>query len=114
MSDAEKPGVAGAEVGAKAARERLTGTLSDIQSRLNPKTLAREAVSDLRETGSELARDGIDVARRYPLRLAAIAAGLGIFAARGPIKRLFTRRTGQDDEDLSGLSRPRDAGKDRR
>ena len=74
---------------AEAARARLAGTLVDIQARLNPKALAREAVEELKEAAQELARDGLEGLKRHPLTLAGGAAAVGLFLARGPLKHLI-------------------------
>ena len=55
-----------AEAGSQAARADLTRTLVDIQSRLQPKVLVREALEELRDTGVQLARDAVTVARQNP------------------------------------------------
>jgi ElaB/YqjD/DUF883 family membrane-anchored ribosome-binding protein len=74
---------------AEAARARLTGTLVEIQSRLTPKALAREAMQELKEAAQEIARDGLDGLKRHPLTLAGGAAAIGLFLARGPLKHLI-------------------------
>lgn len=74
---------------AEDARTRLTGTLVEIQARLNPKALAREALEELKEAAQEIARDGLDGLKRHPLTLAGGAAAVGLFLARGPLKHLI-------------------------
>jgi ElaB/YqjD/DUF883 family membrane-anchored ribosome-binding protein len=74
---------------ADAARARLAATLVDIQARLNPKALAREAAQELKEAAQELARDGLDSLKRHPLTLAGAMAAVGIFFARGPLRHLI-------------------------
>ena len=74
---------------AEAARTRLTGTLVDIQARLNPKALAREAAQELKEAAQEIARAGLDSIRRHPVTLVGATAALGIFFARGPLRHVI-------------------------
>jgi hypothetical protein len=74
---------------AAAARARLTGTLVDLQARLNPKALMREAAHEVKEAAQELARDGLDTLKRHPITLAGATAALGIFFARGPLRHVI-------------------------
>lgn len=74
---------------AEAARARLTGTLVDIQARLNPKALAREAMGELKEAAQDLARGGVAELKRHPVTLASGAAAIALLLARGPIRRLI-------------------------
>ena len=74
---------------AEAARARLTGTLVEIQARLNPKALAREAMGELKEAAQDLARGGVAELKRHPVTLASGAAAIAVLLARGPIRRLI-------------------------
>lgn len=78
-----------AKVRAEAARARLAATLVDLQARLNPKALAREAVGELKEAAQEIARDGLDSLKRHPVTLAGAAAAIGLFMARRPIRHFI-------------------------
>ena len=73
---------------AEAARKRLAGTLVDLQARLNPKALAREAMGELKEAAQDLARGGVAELKRHPVTLASGAAAIALLLARGPIRRL--------------------------
>jgi hypothetical protein len=88
---ADEPSLALVELRSVQARQRLAGTLGEIQARLNPKALAREAAQELRDAGENLAHEGLQAARRHPLTIAGVVAAIGLFAARRPIRRLFTR-----------------------
>ena len=57
MSD-DRVDLAVAESQAQTARQRLAGTLVELQARLNPKALAREAVQELKETGAGICARG--------------------------------------------------------
>ncbi|MGY4397938.1 hypothetical protein ACVWZA_003135 [Sphingomonas sp. UYAg733] len=72
------------------ARRRLAGTLVELQARLNPRVLAREAMQELKETGQEMAREGLEAAKRHPLTLAGAATAVGIFLARKPLSKLIS------------------------
>jgi ApbE superfamily uncharacterized protein (UPF0280 family) len=71
-----------AEEKSRQARAQLTGTLVDIQSRLNPRTLIWEAVAEVREAGTELIRAGLASARRNPGPMLGIAATIAAYVAR--------------------------------
>ena len=88
MSD-DEPSLTVAEQRSARARKRLAGTLVEIQARLNPKALAREAVQELREAGEELARDGIEAIKRHPLTMAGVRTAIGMFVARRPLRALI-------------------------
>ncbi len=70
-----------AKVEADEARAALTGTLVDIQARINPRALARDALDELRDAGTDIARKIMVAARRNPAPLIGIGATvIGIFA----------------------------------
>jgi ElaB/YqjD/DUF883 family membrane-anchored ribosome-binding protein len=93
-----------AERQAETARQRLAGTLVELQARLNPKALARDAVQELKESGQEIARDGLDAVKRHPLTVGGIAAAIGLFLARRPIRRLLGGQPDETAEPLTSLT----------
>ncbi|MEO5867476.1 MAG: DUF3618 domain-containing protein [Sphingomonas sp.] len=95
MTDIE-PTLAMAENHSVAARRQLAGTLVEIQARLNPKALAREAAQELRQAGEELARDGMEAVKRHPLTLAGIAGAVVLFLARRPLRSLIAQGDAAD------------------
>lgn len=94
MSD-DEPSLAVAQARSDRARQRLAATLVELQARLNPKALAREAAHELREAGQELAREGLDTVKRHPLTIAGVATAVGLFLARRPLRSLVTQKTGE-------------------
>jgi ElaB/YqjD/DUF883 family membrane-anchored ribosome-binding protein len=78
-----------AKLRAEVARARLAGTLVDIQARLKPKALVREAMQEMKEAAQEVARDGLDSLKRHPLTLAGATAALGLLFARGPLRHVI-------------------------
>ncbi|MBA3880569.1 MAG: phosphatase [Sphingobium sp.] len=79
-----------AEAKARAARDALTATLVEIQSRITPRALAREAIDEIRETGIEFGRAAVDAARRNPGPLLAILATVLALFGRNQLAGLFT------------------------
>lgn len=71
-----------AEVDAAQARAQLTATLVDVQARLHPRALLRDAVAELRETGVEIAQGALAAARKNPGPLIGIGATLVAIFAR--------------------------------
>lgn len=85
-----------ARAAALQARARLAGTMSEIQDRLNPRTLISDAWQEVREHGQELVGEAIQTARAKPVATSAMAAAVIALFAREPIWRavgtLFLRR----------------------
>jgi ElaB/YqjD/DUF883 family membrane-anchored ribosome-binding protein len=81
--------LAAAEQRSHDARKRLAGTLVEIQARLNPKALAREAAQELKETAQEMAREGLEGLKQHPITLAGATAAVGLFLARKPLRQLI-------------------------
>jgi hypothetical protein len=81
-----------AEANSAEARQQLARTVVALQSRLKPSALAREAIEDLKEAGSELARSGVEAVRRNPLPALGAVAAVTAFVARKPLARLLHRK----------------------
>ncbi len=114
MSDDEEPALALAAQRSEQARRRLAGTLVEIQARLNPKALAREAAQELREAGQELAREGMETVRRHPLTFAGVATAVGLFLARRPLRTLIAKLPDETPPAPPRLTpKPRTRGKSR-
>lgn len=81
------------ELRAAGARARLDDSLGALQARLAPKVLAQNAVQGIVDKGQAAAWSGIDTARRHPGAVAGAIAAIGLLLARGPISRLFARKS---------------------
>lgn len=81
-----------AERRATQARERLSGDLQQLQVRLNPKALAREAARSAAEKGQDAADTGLAYARANPAPVAGVLAVTGLLLFRKRIARLFRRK----------------------
>jgi len=77
--------VAQAEARIGEARERLLGTLGELQQRLRPSTLAQDAVESAAAGIATVARNGANAVRKRPIAIAAVASAIGLFMARGAI-----------------------------
>lgn len=93
MSDEPVRHLADAEAQAAAARERLSNTVGQLQARLDPKLLAREA----KEAGLQAVHTGVDNARRNPGVVAGATGLLGLFLICKPLCRMIRRRPKNND-----------------
>jgi ElaB/YqjD/DUF883 family membrane-anchored ribosome-binding protein len=83
---------------AERARLALVGTMGDVQARLHPRALLREAAGQLRQQGIEAAEDAVAAARARPGLTVAIAGAIGLIAARRPIARSVMNLFSADEE----------------
>ena len=93
--------LAAAEVDAVAARDRLNDTVARLQSKLDPKLLAKEAVGEAKLIGRQAAGEAkaasdksVVYARDNPRVVGGAAAGIILFLLRRPLLGLFKRRKG--------------------
>ena len=68
------------------AREALIDTARELQQRLQPKTLAREAWESAKVKGTDMAEEAVDAVKRRPVATGGIIAAITMFLAREPIK----------------------------
>ncbi|MBX3594089.1 hypothetical protein [Sphingomonas sp.] len=88
MTDERSPAVIAAEARTSAARQRLFGTIDEIQARLDPLALAANAVENVAAT---IAINSIETVKARPRVTATAAAAAILFLARKPIGRLLSR-----------------------
>jgi len=97
------PRIVVAEANVADAREALIETARELQQRLQPKTLAREAWESAKNKGADIAEDAVDAVKRRPVATGGILAALAMFLAREPIKdgvsRLYGAMTSDDEPD---------------
>ena len=83
-------------------REALIDTARELQLRLQPKTLAREAWESAKIKGADIAEDAVDAVKRRPVATGGIIAAIAMFLAREPIKdgvsRMYDAMTSDDEE----------------
>jgi len=69
-------------------QHRLVALLHELQQRLAPKTLARDAWEEAKSKGADLAEDAVDAVRKRPLAATGAVAAVAMFLAREPLMDL--------------------------
>jgi hypothetical protein len=87
----DTPEITAARGEASAAQARFCATLHELQQRVAPKTLAREAWDGAKSKGADLAEDAVDAVKRRPVAAGGVVAALALFLAREPLKDLAGR-----------------------
>jgi hypothetical protein len=87
----DSPEVAAARIEAERSRARLMATAHELQERLSPKTMARDAWQGAKEKGADLAEDAVDAVRARPVAAGGLVAAVALFLAREPLKDLATK-----------------------
>lgn len=80
------PRLLAAQANVAEAREALIDTARELQQRLQPKTLAREAWESAKVKGADMAEEAVDAVKRRPVATGGIVAAIAMFLAREPIK----------------------------
>jgi ElaB/YqjD/DUF883 family membrane-anchored ribosome-binding protein len=81
----ETPEIAAARMEVDRRRARLMATAHELQDRLSPKILARDAWHGAKEKGADLAEDAVDAVRARPLAATGVVAAITMFLAREPL-----------------------------
>ena len=93
------------------AREALIDTARELQQRLQPRTLVREAWESAKNKGADIAEDAVDAVKRRPVATGGIIAAIAMFLARGPIKdevsRIYGAMTSDEDEAPTPKAKPK-------
>ena len=83
-------------------RATLIDTARELQQRLQPKTLVREAWESAKNKGADIAEDAVDAVKRRPVATGGIIAAIAMFLAREPIKdgvsRIYDAMTSDEEE----------------
>jgi hypothetical protein len=94
MSDS--PQIAAARLEAERRRARLMASAHELQQRLSPGTLARDAWQGAKGKGADMAENAVDAVRSRPLAAGGVVAALTLFLAREPLIDLAGRLLGGD------------------
>ena len=88
---ADSPQVQQARERAEQARYRMMDTLQELQQKIAPKTLARDAWEGAKSKGADLAEDAVDAVRKRPIATTGAVAAVAMFLAREPLMDLAGR-----------------------
>ena len=81
----DTPQIAAARIEAERTRARLMASAHELQERLSPKTLARDAWQGAKSKGADMAEDAVDAVRSRPLTATGVIAAITLFLAREPL-----------------------------
>ncbi|HUP66917.1 MAG TPA: DUF3618 domain-containing protein [Sphingomicrobium sp.] len=90
----DTPEIAAARITVERSRSRLMATSQELQDRLSPKTLAKDAWQGAKEKGADLAEDAVDAVRARPIAATGVVAAITMFLAREPLWELATKLVG--------------------
>lgn len=69
-------------------RARVMASAHELQDRLSPKVLAKDAWQGAKEKGADFAEDAVDAVRARPLAATGVVAAITMFLAREPLMDL--------------------------
>jgi ElaB/YqjD/DUF883 family membrane-anchored ribosome-binding protein len=87
----DSPAILAARAEVDRSRARVMATAHELQERLSPKVLAKDAWQGAKEKGAGLAEDAVDAVRARPLTATGVAAAITMFLAREPLIDLVGR-----------------------
>lgn len=87
----DNPQVTALRIEAERRRARLMSTAHELQDRLSPKTLARDAWQGAKEKGANIAEHTVDAVKARPVATTGVVAAITMFLAREPLFDLATR-----------------------
>jgi hypothetical protein len=87
----DTPEIIAARAEVDRSRARVMATAHELQERLSPKVLARDAWEGAKDKGAGLAEDAVDAVRARPLATGGVVAALTMFLAREPLIDLAGR-----------------------
>lgn len=87
------PKVEAARTEVERSRIQLLGTARELQKRLEPGKLTRDAWQSAKEKGADAVEDAVDAVRKRPYATGGVVAALALFIAREPVKELLGKLT---------------------
>ena len=84
----DTPEILAARAEAERRRTRLMATAEQLQDRLSPKRLTRDAWEGAKDKGADLAENAVDAVRSRPIAAGGTVAALALFLAREPLMEL--------------------------
>ena len=97
MTEAD-PSIVAARAEVERTRARLIDTARELQERISPRTLARDAWEGAKEKGAGLAEEAVDAVRKRPVVAGGMIAALALFLGRDPILDYASRLMNGKDE----------------
>jgi ElaB/YqjD/DUF883 family membrane-anchored ribosome-binding protein len=89
----DNPEVSAARADAEHSRSRLMSTAHQLQERLSPKTLARDAWQGAKEKGADVAEGAVDAVRARPLTATGVVAAITLLLVSHPLMNLAGKLT---------------------
>jgi hypothetical protein len=83
----DSPRIAAARIEVARARAAMLETARELQTRLQPKTLAGEAWEKAKDKGADLAEGAVDAVAKRPLAVGGVVAAIAMYLAREPLKQ---------------------------
>ena len=83
------PKVEAARIEVERSRAQMLDTAKELQQRLQPGKLTRDAWQSAKEKGADIAEDAVDAVRKRPYAAGGAVAALALFIAREPVMQLF-------------------------
>jgi hypothetical protein len=90
MTDAN---VEAARIEVERSRSQLLGTAKQLQQRLEPGKLTRDAWESAKGKGADLAEEAVNAVRKRPYAAGGVVAAIALFIAREPVMQLFGKLT---------------------
>jgi hypothetical protein len=87
----EGPQILAARREVERTRARVMAAAHELQDRLKPGTLARDAWEGAKVKGADLAEDAVDAVKARPYAATGVVAAIAMFLAREPLIDLATR-----------------------
>jgi hypothetical protein len=88
------PRVEAARIEVERSRAQLLDTAKELQQRLQPGKLTRDAWQSAKEKGADVVEDAVDAVRKRPYAAGGAVAALALFIAREPVMELFGKLAG--------------------
>lgn len=82
----DTPKIAAARIEVARTRAAMLDTARELQSRLQPRTLAGDVWEKAKDKGADLAEGAVDAVAKRPLAVGGVVAAIAMYLAREPLK----------------------------
>lgn len=86
--------IAAARIEAERARGNMIALAQQLQERLSPRTLTRDAIDGVKHKSADLVEDAVDAVRARPVAAGGFVAAIALFLAREPLMDLAGKLVG--------------------